>query len=385
MLSDHFKAKFPFGGLLDSMQTSETSKLQQLVENIDKKMTDPNQCVICHRVLSCQSALKMHYRIHTGERPFKCKICGRAFTTKGNLKTHFGVHRSKPPLRVQHSCPICQKKFTNAVVLQQHIRMHMGGQIPNTPIPESLQEMDTDPSFDEKSLDAMSNYDDDLLDEMEQAIDDEADLKEGDMDSSKPFSPGSSPPTSVISSIAAMENQMKMIDSTVNMTRTFGLKPLQNGSSFGGETDCFTTDSLSAVGDAEGQSLGSPALSESSGSIQHLSPAHSHSESQRSKSPAALNNNNISSAMTAEEVQDNNTAGLATVKSEKSETPSPLPATEGTGALDLTATQPGRHFIKEESHFNVLFLNRDRGVYVQKHKSKVNSLSGHIWEFIIMN
>ncbi|XP_076006462.1 sal-like protein 3 [Genypterus blacodes] len=362
MLSDQFKAKFPFGGLLDSMQTSETSKLQQLVENIDKKMTDPNQCVICHRVLSCQSALKMHYRIHTGERPFKCKICGRAFTTKGNLKTHFGVHRSKPPLRVQHSCPICQKKFTNAVVLQQHIRMHMGGQIPNTPLPESLQEMDTDLSFDERSLDAMSNYDDDLLDEMEQAMDDDMDLKEGEMDPSKPYSPGISPPIAVISSIAAMENQMKMIDATANMTRSFGQKPMQNGSNFGAETDCFATDSLSAAGDAEGQSLGSPALSESSGSMQHLSPAHSHSESQRSKSPATLNNNNNGSAMAAEEGQENNTAGLATVKSEKSETPSPLSATEGTGALDLTATQPGRHFIKEESHFNMLFLNRDRGL-----------------------
>uniref|UniRef100_A0A3B3ULU8 Sal-like protein 1 n=1 Tax=Poecilia latipinna TaxID=48699 RepID=A0A3B3ULU8_9TELE len=361
MLSDQFKAKFPFGGLLDSMQTSETSKLQQLVENIDKKMTDPNQCVICHRVLSCQSALKMHYRIHTGERPFKCKICGRAFTTKGNLKTHFGVHRSKPPLRVQHSCPICQKKFTNAVVLQQHIRMHMGGQIPNTPVPESLQEMDTDVSFDEKSLDAMSNYDDDLLDEMEQAMDDDMDLKDGEVDPSKPYSPGSSPPTSIISSIAAMENQMKMIDSTANISRTFGLKTAQNGSSFPGDTDCFTADSLAAVGDAEGQSLGSPALSESSDSMQHLSPAHSHSESQQSKSPATLNNNNSSSAMTAEEGQENNASGLATVKSEKSETPSPHSATEGTGALDLTATQPGRHFIKEESHFNMLFLNRDRG------------------------
>ncbi|KAM4568875.1 sal-like protein 3 isoform 2-T2 [Fundulus diaphanus] len=362
MLSDQFKAKFPFGGLLDSMQTSETSKLQQLVENIDKKMTDPNQCVICHRVLSCQSALKMHYRIHTGERPFKCKICGRAFTTKGNLKTHFGVHRSKPPLRVQHSCPICQKKFTNAVVLQQHIRMHMGGQIPNTPVPENLQEMETDVSFDEKSLDAMSNYDDDLLDEMEQAMDDEVDLKDGEVDPSKPYSPGSSPPTSIISSIAAMENQMKMIDSTANITRTFGQKTAQNGSSFPRETECFTTDSLTAVGDTEGQSLGSPALSESSGSMQHLSPAPSHSESQRSKSPALLNNNNSSSAMTAEEGQENNTAGLATVKSEKSETPSPLSATEGTGALDLTATHPSRHFIKEESHFNMLFLNRDRGL-----------------------
>lgn len=363
MISDQFKAKFPFGGLLDSMQTSETSKLQQLVENIDKKMTDPNQCVICHRVLSCQSALKMHYRTHTGERPFKCKICGRAFTTKGNLKTHFGVHRSKPPLRVQHSCPICQKKFTNAVVLQQHIRMHMGGQIPNTPVSESMQEMDTDFSHDEKSLDAMSSYDDDLLDEMEQAIDDEPDLKEMDMDLSKPYSPGSSPPTSIISSIAAMENQMKMIDSTANMSRSFGQKFAQNGNSFGGDNDCFATDSLSVVGDAEGQSLGSPSLSESSGSMQHLSPAHSHSESQPSKSPATLNNN-ISTVM-AEECMESTAVGLAMVKSEKSETPSPLSANEGNGALDLTATQPGRHFIKEESHFSMLFLNRDRGEFVQ--------------------
>uniref|UniRef100_A0A8D3D0W0 Phospholipid-transporting ATPase n=1 Tax=Scophthalmus maximus TaxID=52904 RepID=A0A8D3D0W0_SCOMX len=113
------ETKSPTGGLLDSMQTSETSKLQQLVENIDKKITDPNQCMLCHRVLSCQSALKMHYRIHTGERPYKCKVCDRAFTTKGNLKTHIGVHRENPPVQVHHSCPICQKKFTNAVVLQR--------------------------------------------------------------------------------------------------------------------------------------------------------------------------------------------------------------------------------------------------------------------------
>uniref|UniRef100_A0AAY5EI69 Sal-like protein 1 n=1 Tax=Electrophorus electricus TaxID=8005 RepID=A0AAY5EI69_ELEEL len=298
MLSDQFKAKFPFGGLLDSMQTSETSKLQQLVENIDKKMTDPNQCVICHRVLSCQSALKMHYRIHTGERPFKCKICGRAFTTKGNLKTHFGVHRSKPPLRVQHSCPICQKKFTNAVVLQQHIRMHMGGQIPNTPLPESFQDMDADFSFDEKSVDDMSNYDDELIDEMEQAMEDEADVKDGEADPSKPvlsygdLSPGSSPPTSVISSIAALENQMKMIDSTANMSRAFGLKPSENGGGLGGEGGdvLFANDSSSAVGDVENQSVGSPALSESSGSMQALSPARSQPESHCSRSPGLANN-----------------------------------------------------------------------------------------------
>nr|QRF78346.1 Sall [Phoronopsis harmeri] len=103
---------------------SETDKLQQLVESLNSKVSDPNQCAICHRVLSCKSALQMHYRIHTGERPYKCKLCSRAFTTKGNLKTHMGVHRSKPPLRMMHQCPVCHKQFTNALVLQQHIRMH---------------------------------------------------------------------------------------------------------------------------------------------------------------------------------------------------------------------------------------------------------------------
>ncbi|XP_056008982.1 homeotic protein spalt-major-like isoform X3 [Ostrea edulis] len=103
---------------------SETSKLQQLVDNLENKVSDPNQCVICHRVLSCKSALQMHYRIHTGERPYKCKICGRAFTTKGNLKTHMGVHRMKPPIRMMHQCPVCHKSFTNLLVLQQHIRSH---------------------------------------------------------------------------------------------------------------------------------------------------------------------------------------------------------------------------------------------------------------------
>lgn len=102
--------------LMEVQKASETVKLQQLVDNIEHKLTDPNQCIICHRVLSCKSALQMHYRTHTGERPFKCKICGRAFTTKGNLKTHMGVHRVKPPLRILHQCPVCHKQFTNALV-----------------------------------------------------------------------------------------------------------------------------------------------------------------------------------------------------------------------------------------------------------------------------
>ena len=100
--------------------TSETVRLQHLVDKVDSGAGEPNQCLVCRRVLSCKSALQMHYRTHTGERPFRCKLCGRAFSTKGNLKTHMSVHRSRPPAQ----CPVCQRRLSSGVSLQQHLRLH---------------------------------------------------------------------------------------------------------------------------------------------------------------------------------------------------------------------------------------------------------------------
>lgn len=114
-----------------SLKHSENPKLQLLSETTDKTVLDPNECLICHRILSCPSALTVHYRTHTGEHPYQCKLCSRAFTTKGNLKTHQAVHRARLPLRFQHSCPICQRKFTNVVVLQQHVHDHMEAHPPS--------------------------------------------------------------------------------------------------------------------------------------------------------------------------------------------------------------------------------------------------------------
>nr|XP_046250092.1 sal-like protein 1 [Scatophagus argus] len=117
----------------------------------DKRVPDPNECAICHRVLSCQSALRMHFRTHTGERPYQCELCGRAFTTKGNLKTHQAVHRATVPLRGQHSCPICHRKFTNAVVLQQHVHMHMEGHFPSTDLTNQKYSVDCNEAFGDKT------------------------------------------------------------------------------------------------------------------------------------------------------------------------------------------------------------------------------------------
>ena len=104
----------------------ETSKLEHLVNTLGHKLSDPNECIVCHKVLSCKSALQMHYRTHTGERPYRCKICKRGFTTKGNLKTHMSVHQIRAPVRAFHQCLICQKRYPNALVLQEHIKTHSG-------------------------------------------------------------------------------------------------------------------------------------------------------------------------------------------------------------------------------------------------------------------
>ncbi|XP_037672248.1 sal-like protein 1 isoform X2 [Choloepus didactylus] len=334
LMSEQFKAKFPFGGLLDSAQASETSKLQQLVENIDKKATDPNECIICHRVLSCQSALKMHYRTHTGERPFKCKICGRAFTTKGNLKTHYSVHRAMPPLRVQHSCPICQKKFTNAVVLQQHIRMHMGGQIPNTPVTDSYPEsMESDTgSFDEKNFDDLDNFSDENMEDCpEGSIPDTPKSADASQDSLS-----SSPLPLEMSSIAALENQMKMINAGLAEQLQASLKSVENGSV---EGDVLTNDSSSVGGDVESQSAGSPAVSESTSSMQALSPSNSTQEFH--KSPG---------------LEEKPPRGLA---SDFANGLSPTPVNGG--ALDLTSGHAEK-ILKEDS-LGILFPFRDRGKF----------------------
>ncbi|XP_062385445.1 sal-like protein 3b [Sardina pilchardus] len=263
---------------IDPMETSETSKLQQLVENIDKKVSDPNECVICHRVLSCHSALKMHYRIHTGERPFKCKVCGRAFSTKGNLKTHFGVHRAKPPLWVQHSCPICQKKFTNAVVLQQHIRMHMVGHIPNVPPADAHQEMDTDLSYDENSFDSLNNYDEDGRFDDSLEVEDENSEEDGNLD----VHVNSDPLGHVMSGLSEMETPMTATDTTAKTELTCQAAVLRNGPVGRG----YLTNSFSASDETEKHCMLGTELPEFLDSRDvSLSPLHNDANAEDSNKP----------------------------------------------------------------------------------------------------
>ena len=47
-----------------------------------------HQCSFCGKVCPTPSALKLHIRSHTGEKPFSCPHCPYATSHKSNLKIH---------------------------------------------------------------------------------------------------------------------------------------------------------------------------------------------------------------------------------------------------------------------------------------------------------
>ncbi|XP_067635462.1 uncharacterized protein [Eurosta solidaginis] len=93
-------------------------------KNIRKK-TYQYLCDVCGKHFKKPSDLKIHKRIHSGEKPHKCDFCEKRFIQAQNLSHHMRTHTGEKP----YKCKYCDQCFMTTSSLNGHLGVHLGDNI----------------------------------------------------------------------------------------------------------------------------------------------------------------------------------------------------------------------------------------------------------------
>lgn len=104
--------------------TASQDKLPKTKEKTKRARTKRRYiCEFCNKEFLGGNDLRKHIRIHTDERPFECKHCGQKFRQGGCLKNHIA---SQHGTTETYTCYYCSKTFPIKERLRLHMRLHSG-------------------------------------------------------------------------------------------------------------------------------------------------------------------------------------------------------------------------------------------------------------------